>query len=212
MDFASILATLNDLPNTFKREGPPYTQIINSMASALSLYTQGADATFDQVADFDSALDSWIDIWGLLFGIPRDQNQSNAAYKNAIQSILSAWVGTVPAIQAWMNLFAPGGTVIENTGVGYTLSFSGATTLAQIQAFLRLFNRIRPNGVPFQVNQAGLGLYIGTEEYTGDGRVVGNYLTSLSTPVGVSLSGLTPNAIPLLPTLIITDPTISPPA
>jgi hypothetical protein len=212
LDFPSVLATLNDLPSTFKREGPPYTQLIDSLASSLSLYTIGSDATFGQVTDFDAALDGWIDIWGLLFGTPRDQNQSNAAYKNAIQSILAAWVGTVPAIQAWMNLFAPGGTVVENSsGTGYTLQFSGGTTLAQIQAFLRLFNRIRPVGMTFQITQAGLGLYLGTEEFTADGRVVGNYLTSLSSPVGLILGSSTPNSVPLLATLIITDPTISPP-
>jgi hypothetical protein len=212
MDFPAVLATLNALPDTFKRQGPPYTQLIDSLASSLSLYTLGADATMGQVANFNNAIDGWIDIWGLLFGIPRGQNQSNAAYKIAIQSILSAWVGTVPAIQAWMNLFVPGGTVTENSsGSGYTLQFSGTTTLAQIQAFLTLFNRIRPVGVSFQITQAGLGLYLGTEEFTGDGRVVGNYLTSLSTSVGLLLGPSTPNSVPLLATLIVTDPTISPP-
>lgn len=211
MDFPAVSATLNDLPDTFKRQGPPYTQLIDSLASTLALYTLGADATMGQVASFSNAIDGWIDIWGLLFGVPRDQNQSNAAYKIAIQSILSAWVATVPALQTWMNLFAPGGTVVENTGSGYTLQFSGATTLAQIQAFLRLFNRIRPVGMPFQITQAGLGLYLNTEEFTGDGRVVGNYLTSLSTSVGLLLGPSTSNNVPLLATLIVTDPTISPP-
>ncbi len=212
MDFPSVLATLDDLPDTFKRQGAPYTQLMDSLASSLALYTLGVDATMGQVASFSNAIDGWIDIWGLLFGIPRGQNQSNAAYKTAIQSILSAWVATVPAIQAWMNLFAPGGTVVENnSGSGYVLQFSGATTLAQIQAFLTLFNRIRPVGVTFSITQAGLGLYLGTEEFTGDGRVVGNYLTSLSTSVGLLLGPSTPNSVPLLATLIITDPTISPP-
>jgi hypothetical protein len=212
MDFPSVLATLNDLPDTFKRDGPPYTQMVDSLASLLALYTLGSDATFGQVANFDNALDNWIDIWGLLFGIPRDQNQANTVYKTSIQRILSAWVGTVPAIQAWMDLFAPGGLVVENgSGLGYVMLFSGNTTIAQIQVFLRLFNRIRPNGVPFQIQQAGLGLYLGTEEFTGDGRVVGNYLTSLSSPVGLTLPASTPNAIPLLATLLVTDPTVNPP-
>lgn len=211
MDFPAVLSTLSDLPDTFKRQGAPYTQLIDSLASALSLYTLGSDATFDQVTDFANTLDDWIDIWGLLFGISRDQNEANSTYKTHIQSLLSAWVGTLPAVQAWMNLFAPGGTVVENASGGYVLSFSGATTLAQIQAFLRLFNRIRPDGVPFQVQQAGLGLYLGTEEYTGDGRVVGNYLTSLSSSVPLTLSASTPNAVPLLPDILVTDPTISPP-
>lgn len=212
MDMLAVIATLNDIPDTFRRQGPPYTQFIDSLAEALSLYTLGSDATFDQATSFSSATDSWIDIWGLLFGVPRAQNGDNATYKAYIQALITAWVGTVPAIQTWMNLFAPGGTVVENiSSPGYALSFSGVTSLAQIQAFLRLFNRIRPAGVPFQIQQAGLGLYLGTEEFTSDGRVVGNYLTSLSSSVPLALAASTPNATPLLPTLLVTDPTVNPP-
>ncbi len=210
MDFPSVLAVLNDLPDTFRRQGPPYTQFIDSLGASLALYTLGADATFNQVSAFSQAIDGWIDIWGLLFGIPRDINEANATYITAIQNTVAAWVGTLPAVQAWMNIFAPGGTVLENIGaVGYVLSFPGTTTFAQIAAFLRLFNRIRPNGVPFQVTQAGLGLYIGTEEFLGDGRVVGNYLTSLSTSVGLILSPSTPNAVPLVASLILEAPILN---
>lgn len=210
MDFPSVMATLLDLPDTFRQQGPPYTQFIDSLAASLSLYTLGNDATFSQVTAFSNAIDGWLDIWGLLFGIPRDQNEANALYRLAIQSTVLAWVGTVPAIQAWMNLFAPGGFVVENTGgVGYVLLFSGGTTLVQIQAFLRLFNRIRPNGVPFQIQQAGLGLYLGTEEYLGDGRVVGNYLTSLNSSVAFSLSASTPNAAPLLSDFLLNAPILN---
>lgn len=209
MDFPAIEATLNDLPDTFKRTGAPYTQLIDSIASALALYTVSSDATFGQVTAFSSAVNGWLDIWGLLFGVPRDQNQADSVYQTYIQSVLNAWVGTVPAIQRWMNMFAPGGTVIENSP-GYILSFPGVTTLAQIQSFLRLFNRIRPNGVPFQIQQAGLGLYLGTEEFLGDGRVVGNYLTSLSSSVGLLLSASTPNAVPLLADVLVNDPTLNP--
>jgi len=210
MNFPAVLATLSDLPDTFKRQGPPYTQFIDSLADSLALYTLGADATFAQATSFVNAIDGWMDIWGLLFGIPRDINEANALYRTAIQSTVLAWVGTVPALQAWMNLFAPGGVVVENTGgVGYVLLFSGATTLAQIQSFLRLFNRIRPAGVPFQIQQAGLGLYLGTEEYLGDGRVVGNYLTSLASSVPFGLPPSTPNAVPLLADLLLVAPILN---
>jgi hypothetical protein len=211
MDMPSVLATLNDLPSTFKRNGPPYTQFVDSVASGLSLYTLGADATFTQVAAFDNAVDGWLDIWGLLFGVPRDQNQANATYQTYIKNLMNAWVGTIPAVQNWMDLFAPGGTVVENTGGGYVILFPGSTTTAQIQSFLRLFNHIRPNGVPFQIEQAGLGLYPGTEEFLGDGRVVGNYLTALSTAVNLLVSATTSNATPLLSDLLLSDPTLNPP-
>ena len=210
MDLPAVAAVLNDIPDTFRRPGPPYSQVIDLLAVSLALYTVGADATFSQVAAFSNATDGWLDIWGLLFGVPRDQNEANALYASAIQSVVQAWVATVPAIQAWMDLFAPGGVVLENSGsVGYTLAFSGVTPIAQIQSFLRLFGRIRPNGVPFQITQAGLGLYLGTEEFLGDGRMVGNYLTSLSTPVSLFVSPFTPNTAPLLADLLLNAPILN---
>jgi hypothetical protein len=209
MDFLSVLAQLNDLPDTFKRQGPPYTQLMDSIAAALSLYTVGSDATFNQVAAFNNAVDGWLDVWGLLFDVPRNPNEADAIYRTRVQRIVLAQVGTLPAIQAWLNFYAPGGTVIENpNGFGYILSFPGTVTLAQIQQFLNSFNRIRPVGVPFGVTQAGLGVYLGTVEYLGDGRVSGNYLSILAQNVSVLLNASTGNATPLLPTLLVQDATI----
>jgi hypothetical protein len=211
MQFLDVLATLNDLPDTFKRPGAWYTQLMDSLAASLSLYTLGEDAAMNQIASFTNAAGGWLDVWGLLFGFARLAGEPDVTYKARIQNTILARVGTVPAIQYWLSLYIPGGTVIENSGTpGYVLSVPGAFTLAQIQAFLVSFNRIRPVGVPFSISQAGLGLYLGTDEWTGDGRVTGNYLTSLSTPVGLTLGASTPNSVPLLPNLLLVDPTLNP--
>lgn len=209
MDLPAVLATLNDLPNTFKRPGVWYTQLMDVLAVSLAIYTNGEDATMAQVTAYDNVSGGWLDVWGLLFGIPRLAGEPDVVYQPRIKNTITAWVGTVPAVQFWLSLYIPGGTVQENPGGGYNISVPGSFTLAQIQAFLVSFNRIRPVGVPFTISQAGLGLYLGTEEFLGDGMVVGNYLTALSTPVGLVLSASTPNAVPLLPTLLLTDPTIN---
>ena len=67
-----------------------------------------------------------------------------------IQRTVLAWVGTLPALKAWVNFYAPGGSVFENpSGLGYTITLPAAMTAAQVQAFLLSLNRIRPAGVPF---------------------------------------------------------------
>lgn len=211
MDFFAVLSQLNDLPTTFTRNGAPYTQLMDSITGALSLFTLTEDATFTQVLNFTNAVNGWLDVWGLLLGVPRNQNESDVSYSPRIFGTVSAWVGTVPAIQFWLNLYAPGGVITENVGtVGYTLTFPPLMTTVQIENFLITLNRIRPAGVPFIAQQNGIGLYLGTDEFTGDGRVVGNYLTRLESPVGLIIPASTPNARPTIPTLYMTDPTLNP--
>ncbi len=211
MDMPAVEAQLNDLPSTFKRPTAWYTQFIDAASSALALYTEGEDATFGQVTSFGAALNGWLDIWGLLFGVPRNANESDTGYEIRIQQIVGAWVATVPAVQQWINFYAPGAIVTENTGSpGYVILFPGSTTLAQIGVFLSSFNRIRPIGVPFALDQAAIGVYLGTDEFLSDGRVAGNYLTSIGSRVPISLPASTPNSVPLLPTLLLQDPTLNP--
>ena len=68
----------------------------------LRTLTGGADATMQQVTTFDGAMDGWIDVWGLLFGVPRNDNEGNAPYAVRVAETVLAWVGTGPAIAAWI--------------------------------------------------------------------------------------------------------------
>lgn len=210
MDFLTVLAQLNDLPSTFTRNGAPYSQQIDAIGSALSQFTLGDDATFGQIMTFANAVDGWLDVWGLLFGVPRNQNEANSTYSARIQATVLAWVGTVPAIQVWLNLFAPGGTIVENTGLGYLITLPSFMTAAQIKAFLISLGRIRPAGVPFTLKQAGSGLFLGTETFMGEGRVVGVYLTDGLASIGLPIGATTLSSQPLLPTLYFADPTLNP--
>ena len=211
MDFFTVLARLNDLPNTFTRNGPPYTQLIESIAVELATFTNAADATMSQVQIDDVALDGWLDVWGLLWGVPRLQNEANSTYNTRIDRTILAWIGTLPALQQWMNFYAPGGTVTENpSGLGYTLQFPATMTLFAIQAFLSALNRIRPAGVPFTIFQAGIGIYLGTETFLNIGAPKGAYLTAGTVPVPLNIGDSTPNSFPLLPSLLMQDPVLNP--
>lgn len=211
MDFPTVLARLNDLPNTFKRNGPPYTLLMDSIAWQLTMFTLAADATSQQVIAFGAALDGWLDVWGLLWGAPRQQNEANANYALRISRTVLAWVGTLPAIQIWLNFYAPGGTVAENpSGFGYAIIFPSSMTLATINMFLASFNKIRPAGVPFAAFQALGGITLGTDIFLDTGAPKGAYLSSVLNQIPLPLSSSTPNTVPILPTLYFSDPTLNP--
>ena len=211
MDLPAVLAQINDLPATFRPAGNPYAQLIASKAAALAVFTEGADATMSQVQVFSGAVDGWIDVWGLLFGVPRNVGEGNVPYAVRIAETVLAWVGTGPSIQAWLNLFAPGGTTFENTpGPGYTIALPASMSPAQVANFLASFNRIRPDGVPFVVLQSGLGMYLNAEAFAGKGTDIGSYLPHGTQVVPLDLNATTCSSQPLIPTVLMTDPLLNP--
>lgn len=212
MNLNAVAAQLNDLPATFRPAGNPYAQFIASLASAESLFTEGADATMAQALSFQNAIGGWIDVWGLLFGVPRNQNEGSIPYALRITETVLAWVGTLPAIQMWLDLFAPGGTVVENaSGLGYVINLPGGMSLTQINTFLVSLGRIRPAGVPFTVKAPSAGLYLDAEAFLGDSVTFGSYLTTGVQPVALGLNATTPSAQPLVPDLFLVDPGLAQP-
>ena len=211
MNFAAVLAQIGDLPPTFRPQGNPYAQLAASLAAAESLFTTGADATMQQVMAFSQAIDGWIDLWGLLFGVPRNDGEGNVPYALRITETVLAWVGTLPAIQVWLNLFAPGGTVAKNpSGLGYAITLPATMTAAQVAAFVVSLGRIRPAGVPFALSQGGTGLYLGAEAFVGDGITIGAYLSPGAAAKALNLNATTPSAQPLISTCFLTDPNLNP--
>lgn len=210
MDFTAVQAQLNDLPPTFARPGPPYTQFVDAETSALTLFAAGTDGMVAQGASLATAQDGWLDAWGLIAGIPRNPGEANAPYKARILATLLAWIGTGPAIQMWLDLFAPGGTISENLpDVGYTLTLPAAMTAAQVLAFLVTLGRIRPAGVPFTISMSNSGLFLGTVNFFGEGRMQGAYLSQSVVGAPPGLSPMTNNSAPLLPTLYLSDPALN---
>lgn len=209
MTIADVEAQLNDLPDTFKRQGAPYTQLIDALSSGLGGFTAGVDGVTAQTAAFLQAQGGWLDVWGLLFLVPRNSNEGDAPYQTRILETVLAWVGTVPAIEAWLKLFSPGGAIVENTGVGYSLTLPATMALGGIIEFLLNFNRIRPAGMPFTIRQATGGLYLGTVAFMGLGRVQGSYLEAPTSVQLLTLAALTNNARPMVPDLFLIDPSLN---
>jgi hypothetical protein len=211
VDQPAVLAQINDIPATFRPQGNPYAQIAVALASSVALFTNGADATEAQAIAFSNAIDGWIDVYGLLFGVPRNQNEGNIPYALRISETVLAWVGTLPAMQAWISLFAPGGSVAENPSGGYKITLPASLTAAQATAFIESLGRIRPDGVPFTVQQSGTGLFLGTEAFLGAGITLGSYLTGGGGAASPPIGATTPSAQPIIPDLFLVDPNLAQP-
>ena len=211
MDFPAVLATLNDLPSTFQRPSSWVTQMLDGLGFEIAVGTQGTDGTMAQVQSVNAAQDGWLDVWGLLMNVPRNSGEGNTPYLARISNTVLAAVGTLNAIQIWINLFAPGGSVAANaSGLGYTISLPSALTPAQASAFLASLSRIRPAGVPFSAVQGAGALYAGTVEFAGLGQIMGSYLSASSNSSGAAFGATALSAVPMLPTLYMTDPTLNP--
>jgi hypothetical protein len=214
MDFANVQQQLNDLPPTFKRPGAPYTQIIDAQSAGLTRYCDAATGLSAQT-QFQNAVYGWLDLWGLLFGIPRLPQESDAHYKNRIQYEVNAGAGPQNAIAQWIQVvWGVSATIQEQPlpGVGYSITFNASLTTAQIIQILISIGRIRPAGVPIlNIGVVGIGTYLDTINFLEVQRVTGQYLTGGTVPVGALLPGpCTNNAQPLIPDLYLTDPTLNP--
>lgn len=211
MDFTQVQAQLNDLPDTFKRESVPYTQLIDSLTGTLVSFTAGVDGITAQEA-FANATDGWADFWGLLFGIPRDTNESNTRYKARVQFTLNSGAGPALAIQNWIiSVWGVAATVKENLPeVGYSIMFPPGLVSTQIAQILVSLARIRPAGVPFQVFIESGGLYLETINFLDTADVTGAYLTGGLSAFILPIGAITPNIPVLLPDLFLVDPLLAP--
>jgi hypothetical protein len=217
MNFQEILDQLNDLPATFRREGPPYTQLVESLAAGLYLFCQALDAVQAQL-NYGTASGGWLDIWGDLAGIPRNTGEPDIEYQPRIQATVLAWRDSVVAIEAFINNVENTlATVAEVPPIGYTIFFSTTDDLNIITKILYDLRYIRPVGVPFNI-RSQIGLFLNTVNYYGqiaptiipiEGRVTGDYLAG-TTPVQLLLSASVNSAQSLIPSLLFEDPTINP--
>ena len=211
LDPAGIIKQLNDLPYTFRRPGLPYTATIDAHMSGLRSFTSAIESVFANL-DLGAAQFGWLDVIGMLFGIPRTNHMADSLYRNIIQETLAAWVGTGPSIEAW-GLITLGQlvTVIWNQNVlGYTIYIPPGISTVQIDYLLSTLNRVRPAGVPFNVSTPTPGLYLDTVNYMGEAWMPGAYLVDPTIPDPVPNGGATDSAQPLLPDYFLSDPTLNP--
>lgn len=211
MNFAMVQAQLNDLPNTFKRPGPPYTQLIDALSAALTRFTNGSDGVMSQTS-FLSAQYGWLDIWGLIANVLRRPNEADAVYQARILNTLIAPHATPVALFVWL-LFIEGVTAVisENLpNVGYTITFPPTLLAAQLQQIILNLAYVRPAGMPFVAQQQTGGTFLDTVDYTDLARATGEFLGGAATALTAPLPASTNNATPLLPSLLMTDPTLNP--
>jgi hypothetical protein len=212
MNFPQVVAQMQDLPASFKKTSQPYTSVIDALSTQLVDYTYGADNIAAQLS-FSDARYGWLDCWGLIFGLPRNANESDFNYSSRIVAVLNAVVGTVPALTLWLEYcFGPGGIVKENTpNLGYSITLPPSYSQQQLTLFLTTFNRIRPAGVPFMFGSITNGTFIRTLNFTGGApSVIGAYLGAVTNTVTAPIGASQPSAIPSLPDLYLTDPTLNP--
>lgn len=212
MDWQQVLTQLTDLPRTYLRTGSVFQQWMNSLTEELSRYTTATDALTAQVA-FTNAVAAWLDVWGELFGIARNSNESDAAYSQRIMGTLQAEHGPPLAISAFMLLsLGLRTTVTENipAAVGWSLQLGSSTTTPQEATIAQALDFVRPAGVPYNFNILRGGCFLTTVNYLGRAKVTGAYLTLPYSVVGPNIPANTNNSTPLLPTTFLTDPQINP--
>jgi hypothetical protein len=200
---------ITDLPATFTRPGTPYTDLVDSLNAGMANFTNASDSTLAQT--FASAQFGWLDVWGAIFSIERNANESDGAYRARITFTLLAWVGTVPSLEQWgTQMLNTTIAVTENVGtVGYNITFPASLTTTQINLFLASMVRVRPAGVPFTVAQAQIGLFLDTINYLDEYAVVGGYLSEGAIAATLDISALTNSTQPLLPEYYFADPTLN---
>ncbi|MDE2233356.1 MAG: hypothetical protein KGJ90_04580 [Patescibacteria group bacterium] len=211
MNFQQVQAQINDLPNTFKRIGVPYTQFIDALTAALYIMTMGVDGMVAQ-GSFPAAAYGWLDAWGLLFNIQRGNNQPDQSYSKQIQYTVNVSGGPPLYIVAWiLAIFGVSVQIQENIpDLGYVLTFPQGLTQAQITTIIASLSYVRPAGVPFVVEQANIGLYPDTINFINGVRVTGSWISGGEVEVPLGIGSTVNNAPVSVPTLLLTDPTLNP--
>lgn len=174
--------------------------------------SSGMDGTVQAGTNAKLARFGWLDAWGLLFNVPRNNNEADVNYLRRIIYEVNAGAGPPVAIAKWLlNVWNIQATIQESLPtVGYVIDFSTALSAAQILAVLQSLVRIRPAGVPFVVSSVSLGLYLNTIDFLNGINVTGTYLSESPPGTTAGLGPATNNTAPSLPGLFLTDPTLNP--
>lgn len=214
MNFQQVQAVLNDLPATFKRPSVPFVQWTDADTAGAYRGAGAADGIAAQVQTFDQAQYGWLDVWGLLFNVPRLGDEADSRYKATIPYVVTAGAGTPVGIAKWINaVWGVSVTVQEQLpAVGYSINFPAGLSTSQIAQIVASLGRIRPAGVPFTIGQiASNGLYLTTINFAGGAPdVTGAFLAGATAGGVLPLGPGTNNAAPIVPTVFLTDPGLNP--
>jgi hypothetical protein len=210
MDYLTVLSRIGDIPATFLRNGNPFTAWQTAQALQLSEFSYGSDALVPQMT-FTSSNFGWLDVWGELFGIPRNPDEANSVYQNRITETLKSPVGTLYAIRAYGFLyFGKQITVLENlSGLGYIINLPTNIDVDAVPQFIINLERIRPAGVPFTLELLTNNAFVNSFQYLNGQSFAGTYLGGNLLSSLYNIPEPITNSQPILPSLLITDPILS---
>lgn len=211
MNFQDVQDQITDLPSSFARFGPIFAGLILSLTAMMARSTRAIDQLAPQL-NINTAKWGWLDAIGKLYGIPRNQYETDPQYKTRLVGTLSAAHGTPTAITKFINLALNLNTTItENFDlVSYQINFANPPSIQTLTQVAISINWVRPAGVPFlPFFQVRGGLYLRTLNYFGVKRVTGSYLARPQASIEINLAANTDNPKPLLPTTYLSDPYVT---
>src|ERR1700693_4874664 len=162
LQFEDVLARLQALPNTFKRIGPNYSILENTIANAIYRFCEGSNGILSQL-DFNNSDFSWLDLYGQIFSVPRNVGEQDAVYRARIKNNLRMARGSPVAIQKFMSYnYGSSAEITENfTTVSWAVQMPTTIPSSQYPSIVQNLKYVRPAGAPFNaLSQAG-GIYIG---------------------------------------------------
>lgn len=209
MNFLTVLSRLTSLPGTFLRSDSTFESWEDAQTFQLSEFCTTVDALVP-MAVFQTSAWGWVDVWGELFGIPRNPNEANQTYFARIQFTLQFPVGSAYAISTYSTAYwGQPVSVVESSGVGYSIQLPSGINPAGIPQYIIDLERIRPAGVPFTLNQLSEYTFLNTGKYLSGTRDAGAYLGGGLQSLGFTIPEPIINSQPILPTLLVTDPLLN---
>ena len=212
MTYLEILAQLNALPNTYVRPGSSFAALQSSRAASLFRYANAVDGLIDQL-QFSNASGVWLDVWGKLFGIPRNLQESDGNYAARISATLVAGRATPVAMILYLKIaLGLTATITEDfVKTAWQLHFNTPLSSTQFNQLMSNLAYVRPAGVPsLAAFGSPGGTFAGTVNYLRAPRITGAYLESGGTGLSLDVASTTNNSKPLLPTTYLSDPSLNP--
>jgi hypothetical protein len=212
VDFAAVQYYLNDLPPNFKRSGPTFQWWQNSLGTGITQWTSAVDGVMSQTS-FVAAQWAWLDLWGNLFNVIRESDQTDKNYKSAIQNMLMSRGATPVTLRYYMDWrYGVSSTVDENfTDTSWSLNINNVFPGGNYDKLASNLGQFRPSGVPFAPFYIATGgNYLSTVNFLGASRVPGSWLTSAKVSQAFTLNAGTTNSVAKIPTTFLTDPTLNP--
>lgn len=213
MQWANIQSQLENLPGTYLRQGTTFEWLQNSYIYGMERFCNAMDGTMAQLT-FNNAQWRWLDTWGILFGVERNNNETDEHYRTRITNTVQAYHGTPNAIVAYMaDSLGLNATVAENfNDPAWFFTLQSLIPTSEYNSLATQLATVRPAGIPFNpMYVLSGGIVLNTINYLSSApKVTGAYLGSPTTAFYFSIPSSTNNTRPQLPTTYLSDPTLNP--